>query len=287
MKFSDLKKLVEQPETRAGRAFELTIQSLIVTSLVAYSIETLPSVREAMDDGIPDILTRLLALIEFVTVAVFTFEYVLRLAVADRKLRFVFSFYGIIDFLAILPFYVALVAGFGRNVDLRTLRSLRLFRLFRVFKLARYSRALLRFRRAFFAAPEELILYLILTLLMLYFAAAGIHFFESEAQPEAFSSIFSSLWWAVATLTTVGYGDVYPVTPGGRLFTFFVLMIGLGVVAVPAGIVAAALEQARPNENQEATDEDRDPDEDHDDPCVEAGSSEHHTEEDGAVPRSG
>lgn len=260
MKFSDLKKLVEQPETRAGRAFELTIQSLIVTSLVAYSIETLPSVREAMDDAVPDIVTTLLTLIEFVTVAVFTFEYVLRLAVADRKLRFIFSFYGIIDFLAILPFYVALVAGFGHNVDLRTLRSLRLFRLFRVFKLARYSRALSRFRRAFFAAREELVLYRILTLLMLYFAAAGIHFFESEAQPEAFSSIFSSLWWAVATLTTVGYGDVYPVTPGGRLFTFFVLMIGLGVVAVPAGIVAAALEQARPNDNQEATDDDRNPD---------------------------
>lgn len=250
MKFSDLKHLVEQPETRAGRIFELTIQSLIVTSLVAYSIETLPSVRKAMEDRTPNVVTTLLTLIEIVTVAVFTFEYALRLTVADRKLKFVFSFYGIIDFLAILPFYVTLFAGLGRNVDLRTVRALRLFRLFRVFKLARYSSALVRFRRAFVAAREELVLYMILTLVMLYFAAAGIYFFESEAQPEAFSSIFSSLWWAVATLTTVGYGDVYPVTPGGRLFTFFVLMVGLGVVAVPAGIVAAALEQARAIDDQ-------------------------------------
>lgn len=252
MKFSDLKKLVEQPETRAGRAFELTIQSLIVTSLVVYSIETLPSVREAMEDDVPDLVTTLLSLIEVVTVTVFTFEYALRLAVADRKLRFVFSFYGIIDFLAILPFYLTLFAGLGGSVDLRTIRALRLFRLFRVFKLARYSSALVRFRRAFIAAREELILYVILTLVMLYFAAAGIYFFENEAQPDAFSSIFSSLWWAVATLTTVGYGDVYPVTPGGRLFTFFVLMVGLGVVAVPAGIVAAALEQARARDKQNA-----------------------------------
>ena len=250
MKFSDLKKLVEQPETRAGRAFELTIQSLIVISLIVYSIETLPSVSKAMEDDVPDVMTTLLSLIEVVTVAVFTFEYALRLAVADRKLRFVFSFYGIIDFLAILPFYLTLFAGLGGKVDLRTIRALRLFRLFRVFKLARYSSALVRFRRAFIAAREELILYLILTLVMLYFAAAGIYFFENEAQPEAFSSIFSSLWWAVATLTTVGYGDVYPVTPGGRLFTFFVLMVGLGVVAVPAGIVAAALEQARARDEE-------------------------------------
>ena len=256
MKLSDLKNLVEHPETRAGRIFELTIQSLIVTSLVVYSIETLPSVREAMEDDVPDVLTTLLSLIEVVTVAVFTFEYALRLAVADRKLRFVFSFYGIIDFLAILPFYLTLFAGLGGRVDLRTIRALRLFRLFRVFKLARYSSALVRFQRAFIAAREELILYLILTLVMLYFAAAGIYFFESESQPEAFSSIFSSLWWAVATLTTVGYGDVYPVTPGGRLFTFFVLMVGLGVVAVPAGIVAAALEQARGRDEQSADDQD-------------------------------
>ncbi|MBI1314595.1 ion transporter [bacterium] len=256
MKFSDLKNLVERPETRAGRTFELAIQSLIVTSLVVYSIETLPSVRKLIDDGVPDAVSTLLAIVEIVTVCVFTFEYALRLAVADRKLKFAFSFFGMIDFLAILPFYVTLFAGLGANVDLRTVRALRLFRLFRVFKLARYSRALARFHRAFVAAREELILYLILTLLMLYFAAAGIYFFESEAQPEAFSSIFSSLWWAVATLTTVGYGDVYPVTPGGRLFTFFVLMVGLGVVAVPAGIVAAALEQARATDSEKSGDED-------------------------------
>ncbi|MHC4875521.1 MAG: ion transporter [Planctomycetota bacterium] len=252
MKFADLKKLVELPDTRAGRTFELTIQTLIVTSLIAFAVETLP---QTPVDPLPGFVRTGLTVFEILTVCVFTFEYVLRLYVVDRKLKFVFSFFGIIDFLAILPFYVTLIAGMWVGADLRALRGLRLFRLFRVFKLARYSRALSRIRRAFVAAKEELVLYCILTLLMLYFAAAGIYFFEKDAQPEAFSSMFSSLWWAVATLTTVGYGDVYPVTTGGRLFTFFVLMIGLGVVSVPAGLVAAALEQARSLEEEAPEDE--------------------------------
>ena len=90
-----------------------------------------------------------------------------------------------------------------------------------------------------------------MTLLLLYFAALGIYQFDHKAQPEAFSSIFSSLWWAVATLTTVGYGDSYPITTGGRIFTFVILMIGLGLVSVPAGLIAAALENARHFEHSE------------------------------------
>jgi voltage-gated potassium channel len=80
-----------------------------------------------------------------------------------------------------------------------------------------------------------------ITLILIYLSGVGIYYFEHEAQPEQFSSIFDSLWWAIITLTTVGYGDVYPITTGGRLFTFFILMIGLGVVAIPTGILSSAL----------------------------------------------
>ena len=127
------------------------------------------------------------------------------------------SFLGVIDFVAILPFYLSL------GIDLRAFRLLRLFRLF---KLARYSRAIRRFHRAFLIAREEVILFLVVTVILLYLAAVGIHHFEYEAQPEVFTSLFHSLWWAVTTLTTVGYGDTYPVTVGGRVFTFFILLIG-------------------------------------------------------------
>ena len=109
----------------------------------------------------------------------------------------------------------------------------------------RYNRALVRFSRAITLAREEIILFLGVTLGLLYFAAVGIYYFEHQAQPEEFASIFHSLWWAVATLTTVGYGDVYPITVGGRIFTFFILLIGLGIVAVPAGLLASALAKSR------------------------------------------
>jgi voltage-gated potassium channel len=117
--------------------------------------------------------------------------------------------------------------------------------LIRILKLARYSDAILRFHRAFLIAKEEILLFFFVTVIVLYLAGVGIYYFENEAQPEAFSSVFHSLWWAVATLTTVGYGDIYPVTAGGKFFTFIVLLIGLGIVSVPAGLVASALSKAR------------------------------------------
>ena len=99
--------------------------------------------------------------------------------------------------------------------------------------------------KALIIAREEIILFVAVAAILLWIASVGIYHFEHEAQPESFASVFHSLWWAVATLTTVGYGDVYPITTGGRIFTFFVLLIGLGVVSVPAGLVASALSKAR------------------------------------------
>lgn len=130
-------------------------------------------------------------------------------------------------------------------MDLRSLRILRMLRLFRLLKLARYNSAMQRFSNAFFIAKEELVLFGVVTVMLLYLSAVGIYYFENEAQPEQFKSIFHSFWWAIATLTTVGYGDVFPVTVGGRIFTFFILMIGLGIVAVPAGLLASALTKVR------------------------------------------
>ena len=135
------------------------------------------------------------------------------------------------------------------GIDLRSIRAFRFLRLLRIWKLARYSSALRRFHRAIKIAKEELVLFFCLTLVLLYLAAMGIYYFENEAQPDAFASVFHSLWWAVCTLTTVGYGDVYPITVGGRLFTFAILVIGLGIIALPSGIVASALSKAREMED--------------------------------------
>jgi len=169
----------------------------------------------------------------------------LRVIFSKSKRGYAFSFFGIVDLIAILPFYIT------TGLDLRSARAFRLLRLFRLLKLARYSEAIRRYHRAFSIAKEELILFGMTALIMFYLAAIGIYYFENEAQPEIFASVFHSFWWAVATLTTVGYGDIYPVTSGGKIFTFFVLMIGLGFVAVPTGLVASALSTAR----QEAKDQ--------------------------------
>jgi voltage-gated potassium channel len=174
-------------------------------------------------------------------VAIFTIEYLLRIYAAENRAKFVFSFYGIVDLLAILPFYLA------SAVDLRTLRLLRMFRLIRILKLVRYHEAIRRLGKAFYMAKEELIIFTLATLIFIFLSAVGIYYFEHAAQPDVYRSIFDSLWWAVTSLTTVGYGDMYPVTAGGKIFSFFVLMLGLGLVAVPTGIMAAALSSIRAN----------------------------------------
>ena len=229
-----LKDIIERTDHRAGRLFDLFIQALIVLSLVSFSVDTLPNLSAST--------RQTLRAIEVGTVAIFTVEYLLRIAVADRRLGYIFSFFGLIDLLAILPFYIT------SEVDLRAVRAFRLLRLLRALKLVRYSQAIQRFHRAFQIAREEIVLFFGVACILMFLAGVGIYYFENPAQPEAFSSVFHSLWWALTTLTTVGYGDIYPITVGGRIFTFFVLMIGLGVVAVPAGVVASALGEARKQE---------------------------------------
>ncbi|NND81848.1 MAG: ion transporter [Gammaproteobacteria bacterium] len=231
------KSIIEDNNSRSGRVFDLGIQFLIVVSLVSFSLETLPNLSAEW--------RALLSHMEIFCVAIFTFEYLARIWVADSKPRFIFSFFGIVDLLAILPFYLA------TSMDLRSLRAFRLLRLIRILKLARYSAAAQRFHRAFLLAREELILFMITALIILYLTGVGIYYFENAAQPQAFKSVFHSLWWSVATLTAVGYGDVYPITAGGKFFTSIILLIGLGIVSVPAAIMASALSKAKEIQKEE------------------------------------
>ena len=232
-----LKQIIERTDTKLGKAFDLFIQFLIVLSLITFSIETLPNLSELQIE--------ILWYLEVAIVMIFTIEYLLRIIVADEKLKFIFSFQGLIDLLAILPFYIRM------GIDLRTIRVFRLFRLIRVFKFFRYSKAINRFKNTFRIVKAELILFSIFTLFLLYLSAVGIYYFENQAQPENFASVFHSLWWAVATLTTVGYGDVFPITLGGRIFTFIILMLGLGIIAVPAGLLSSALTKTLKEEEEE------------------------------------
>jgi voltage-gated potassium channel len=234
-----LRLLIDDNSTPQGKLFDYTIQFLIIASLIAFAVETLPDNEQVVLD--------FLYSFEVFCVVVFSAEYLLRIVIAKNPLKYIFSFYGLIDLFAILPFYLT------KAFDLRALRAFRIFRIFRALKLIRYNRAMQRIHIAARLMKEEIVLFLIITGIFTYLTSCGIYFFENEAQPDVFSSIFHSLWWAIVTLTTVGYGDVYPITLGGRIFTFFVLIIGVGIVTVPAGLVSSAVSKAR--EIQEDRDE--------------------------------
>ena len=230
MRHDDVIEILDGTHPRVGRGVALAIYGLIVATAVIITIETLPGLSEPVKTG--------LFAVEIVILTVFTVEYVLRLACSVHPLRYAFSFWGIVDFIAVVPAVVLLFP------DIVTLRTLRLLRLLRILKLFRANRALDRIATAIDKVKAEFLIFLFIACVAVFLAAVGIYHFEHTAQPAAFGSIPASLWWAVATLTTVGYGDVYPVTPGGRIFTGVILLIGIGVIAVPAGLITAALAEA-------------------------------------------
>jgi voltage-gated potassium channel len=231
-----IREVVENNTTTKGQIFDYFIQTLIFISLIAFAVETIP------DNSVE--LNRVLNFIELFSVFIFSIEYILRIYCSKNPIRYIFSFYGIVDLLAILPFYLRL------GLDLRSLRAFRIFRIFRALKIVRYNKALKRFGVAAKIVKEEVVLFLIIIVILIFIVSSGIYFFENEAQPESFKSIPHSFWWTIVTLTTVGYGDVFPITVGGKIFTFFVLLIGVAVITVPAGLVATALSKARQLEDE-------------------------------------
>ena len=227
----EVSAVLEGTHPRLGRLVPFTLLGLIVFSLASIAIESLPDLPQ----GLADILSAL----EVAIVVIFTIEYLLRVIVAERPLRYVFSIFGLIDLFAILPFYLS----FGG--DFRALRALRLARLFWLFKMARYTTAFANLREAILAVRGELVAFVIIASLLFYACGVAIYVFEHEAQPDVYRSVFDGLWWAVVTMTTVGYGDIYPITAGGRIFTGAILFIGLGIIAVPTGLISSSLTSIR------------------------------------------
>ena len=225
---SFIKNLLDNTKA-VGKSFELFIQFLIFVSIISFSIETLPD--------LPAEIIKALNIIEIGCVAIFTIEYIGRLVYSEKGLRYMFTFYGVIDLIAILPFYISL------GLDLRTIRILRVLRLFRILKLSKFNKGLEILRKSFISIKTELSIVMMFALVFIYLSSVGIYFFENEAQPENFKSIFHSIWWAIATLTTVGYGDVYPVTLGGKIFSSIIILIGIGIIAIPTGLIASSINQ--------------------------------------------
>jgi voltage-gated potassium channel len=192
---------------------------------------------------------------EYFSIVIFTVEYLLRVWTAPLKfpnsnipcLRYIVSFMAVIDLCAILPFYLPFVI----NVDLRFMRILRLFRLLRILKLNRYNNSLDLIGRVFKNEKEKILMTIFITILMLLLASSAMYYIENAVQPDKFPNILATLWWAVATLTTVGYGDVYPVTVLGKMLSGVIAILGIGLVALPSGIISSGLIQEVSNEKKE------------------------------------
>ena len=229
---------VMEGETRLGRVVNFAIMLLIGVSFVAIIIESMADIGQRYRTEFH--------ILEVSVIAVFTLEYALRLwsCTADPayahplkgRVKFAGGFFSVIDLMAILPFYLAFL-----GLDLR---ALRLFRLLRVFKLLRHFTAAELLPQAFHNKRQELIITAAVVLVLFMISSAFIYAVEHDAQPEAFSSIPAAMWWAVATLSTVGYGDIAPVTPWGKFLGGIVAFLGIGMFALPAGILAQGLNEA-------------------------------------------
>ena len=226
----DLYEIIEAPVVSG------IIQFLILGSAVAFVLET-----ESSFDKYESYFIYL----DWTFLTLFTVEYIIRVYTSPDRKAFIFSFFGVIDLLAILP-ALMLIPGF------RILRVLRFLRIFRIFKATRFVLAVDRMIDALGEVRRELLTLVILCSLFVYLAACGIYFFEKDAQPEAFGSIPDAMWWAIVSLTTIGYGDVYPVTPGGKIFTALVALVGVGLIAIPSGLLASVLTEARVEEEMQA-----------------------------------
>jgi len=227
---------VARPGDSLSRAFDVFIVMLIGLNVVALILGSVQRIHA--------LSPWLFTIFEYFSVIVFSVEYVARIwscvekPIYERpvsgRLRFFITPLALVDLLAILPFYLPFT-----GVDLRFLRILRMMRIFRVAKLGRYSQSLQILHRIVTAKKEQLLCTLFILLLLVIIAASMLYYAENDVQPEVFSSIPTAMWWAVSTLTTVGYGDVYPVTGLGKLMASVIAVLGIGMFALPTGIVGA------------------------------------------------
>ncbi len=230
---------VERPGEQRGKVydvFDIFILALIFLNVVAVILGTVKPIEERFRS--------VFYWFEVFSVAVFTVEYLARFWACVSQSRYSHPVFGrlrfmarplvIIDLLAVLPFYLTFFTA-----DMRFLRALRLFRIFRVAKLGRYSSSFRLFGRVILSKKEELFITVMVLLLLVVMSASVMYFAENEAQPDKFPDIPSTMWWAVVTLTTVGYGDVFPVTPLGKLLAMVIAVLGVGMFALPTGILGA------------------------------------------------
>lgn len=229
-------EIIFEADTRAGKAFDVGLIIAIFASVLVVILSTLESARSE------PYRTWFYAL-EWVFTLLFTIEYLLRLIVVRRPWRYARSFFGVIDLLSILPAFIGLVVPGGER--LMVVRTMRLLRIFRVFKLARYLSEASALREAFYISRHKIAVFMATVLIVVLIASALMHVVEGGPENSAFNSIPGAMYWAIITMTTVGYGDVIPVTVVGKITTAMLVLVGYSLIIVPTGILSAEITDSR------------------------------------------
>ncbi len=228
-----LHQIIFESDTPAGRAFDIALQILIVLSVIAVILSSVSSISSRYGP-------QLLAFEWFVTI-VFTIEYILRLYCVGKPLKYALSFFGIVDLLAVIPTYLSL--GFAGVESLLVIRALRLLRIFRILKLVNYVGEAQQLGAALRASGRKIVVFLgaVLTTVTIM----GALMYLVEGPKSGFTSIPTSIYWTIVTMTTVGYGDITPQTTLGKFLASILMIMGYGIIAVPTGIVTVELAGAR------------------------------------------
>ncbi|MEM7681902.1 MAG: ion transporter [Planctomycetota bacterium] len=242
-----LESVIFGTQTRAGRSFDLMLLVVILASVVAVSLETVPSFQERYGGA--------LRAVEWGFTAIFTLEYVARLLCAPRPARYARSFFGVVDLLAILPSFIGLL--FPGAHELAVVRGLRLLRIFRILKLGRYAVEATSLRKALVRSRAKIAVFLLTVVCSVAVVGAAMHLIEGE--DNGFTSIPVGMYWAIVTMSTVGYGDISPQTPLGQAVASLLILFGYALIVVPTGVISAELAAERMREyrqNASPTDED-------------------------------
>jgi voltage-gated potassium channel len=229
--------VIFEADTPAGKAFDIALLVLILLSIAIVMLQSVPSINAVHG--------QLLLVLEWVITILFTIEYLLRLIAVKQPVRYMRSFYGMIDLLAILPTYLSLVLPQSRF--LLVIRALRLMRAFRVFELSHFVSEGVNIVQALKASAQRILVFLAFMVLMAIIMGSMIYIVENPLN-DKFSSIPQSVYWAIVTITTVGYGDIAPVTPLGKLLASFIMLLGYAIIAVPTGIVTVELTRSNVRE---------------------------------------
>ena len=222
-------EVIFEADTREGKIFDLVLLIVIVVSVILVMLESVPEIRQNY--------YHFLRISEWIITGIFTIEYIVRIIVVRKSWLYIFSFYGIIDLLSVIPTYLSLVLGGSHS--LVVIRVLRLLRVFRILKLTRYTQASRTLGKALWASREKISVFIFFVVTLVIIIGTLMYLIEGEKG--GFTSIPLSIYWAIVTLTTVGYGDISPVTPIGQFLASVVMILGYAIIAVPTGIVTAEM----------------------------------------------